>query len=115
MLQVQAIFHWLLGGAVNIITIEAGMYFGENISKEASYSSPQRHEAEVEGFFVFFFSFWLRPNERTHTPSGRFTEKGVGLGTHTHTDAQNRKKKIKEKKIKNTALKSIPHSSNIRL
>lgn len=55
MLQVRAILHWLLGGVVNIITIEAGLYFGENISKEASYSSPQQHETEVEFFGVFFF------------------------------------------------------------
>lgn len=50
MLQVQAILHWLLRGAGNIITIEAELYFGENISEQTTYSSPQRHETEVEFF-----------------------------------------------------------------
>lgn len=39
MLQIQGILHWLQGGAVNI-TIEARLYFGENISKRATYSLP---------------------------------------------------------------------------
>ena len=79
MLPVQAILHWLLGGAVNIITIEAGLYFGENISGVPTYSSPQRHETEVE-----CGSGLMR--EYTHTPSGRqwFREEGVELETPTH-------------------------------
>ena len=60
MLQVQAILHRLLGEAVNIIIIiEASLYFGENISREASYSSPQRDGTEEEFCFLFFFFFLL--------------------------------------------------------
>lgn len=79
MLQVQAILQWLLGGAVNIIAIEAGLYFGENISGEATYSSPQRHETEVE-----CGSGLMR--EYTHTIRETVVQRERGGAADTHTN-----------------------------
>lgn len=108
MLQVQAILHWLLGGAVNIIAIEARLYFGENISKEASYLLPQWHETSG----VFFF-FLVLTREYTHHretavkkgrsgPADTHARTSMHASMHAHTHARRHevrwKKKVKENK-----------------
>lgn len=95
MLQVQAILHWLLGGAVNIIAIEARLYFGENISKEASYLLPQRHETSG----VFFF-FLVLTREYTHHRETAVKKGRSGpADTHAREEARSKmEKKVKENK-----------------
>lgn len=91
------------------------MYFGENISKEASYSSPQRHETEVEGFFVFFFFLFGSGLMREHTHHQEDSQRKGWSWGHTLTQMHKTgKKKNKEKEYKkhcpevNSTLKQHP-------
>lgn len=103
MLQVQAILHWLLGGAVNIIAIEARLYFGENISKEASYLLPQRHE--TSGVFFFFLVLTRECTHHRETavkkgrsgPADTHARTSMHASMHAHTHARRHEVRWKKK------------------
>lgn len=99
MLQVQAILHWLLGGAVNIIAIEARLYFGENISKEASYLLPQRHETSGVFFFFLVLTREYTHHRETAVKKGRSGPADTHARTHAREEARSKmEKKVKENK-----------------
>lgn len=100
MLQVQAILHWLLGGAVNIIAIEARLYFGENISKEASYLLPQRHETSGIFFFFLVLTREYTHHRETAVKKGRSGPADTHARTsmHAHTHARRHEVRWKKKK-----------------